>query len=440
VILLSNFRNIFKIPDLMRKLFFTLGVLMVYRIGVFIPVSGINVDLLTTMLRGSSSIFSGFWGYIDTFAGGALANCAIFALGISPYINASIVMQIATMAIPYFEVLSKEGEYGRMQINQYTRYLTLLLSIFYSAGLLTYLGANNLILVDGLGFKLFFVLSVSTGSMFVMWLGEQISLQGLGNGSSLLIFASIVSSFPLDALRTVLAVQNGSITLLMALGIVAFFMAVAAAIVFLEKGERKIPVQYARRIVGNKVYGGQSSYIPFKINNVGVMPAIFATTVLSVPQLIFGFIGRFVDVSTFGDMIQSFGPRGLMYNVLTFLLIILFTFLYTSILFDPQELAGNLKKNGGFVPGIRPGKQTADYFDHILTRIGLVGALYLAALALLPNIAQALVNMPFVLGGTSLLIVVGVALELSSQIESYLLEHNYAGFLSSGRRMKSNVN
>lgn len=435
MVLFNNFWNIFKIPELSRKLFFTLTVLIIYRIGVFMPVSGINIDLLAASMK--TSFVGGFLSYLNTFSGGALSQSSIFALAISPYIVASLVMQFASMAIPQLEVLSKEGEYGRRIINQYTRYLTLFLSIGYSSGLLTYLTTYNLVLTPGIGFKLFFVLCLTTGAMLVMWMGEQISLFGLGNGSSMLIFAGIVSAFPGNILRTVIQVREGSMTLVVALGILAFFIAVAAAIVYLEKGERKIPVHYARRVVGQRVYGGQSTYIPFKINNVGVMPAIFASTILSIPQFIFGLIGSHLGWDAFTSLATDLSRGGLMYNILTFLLIIIFTFVYTSIIFDPNELSQNLKKNGGFIPGIRPGKQTADELDKILTRLGLVGAMYLACLALLPNILQALVYMPFVLGGTSLLIVVGVGLELSSQLEAYLLESNYAGFLSSGSRIKS---
>ncbi|MBY0109877.1 MAG: preprotein translocase subunit SecY [Candidatus Babeliaceae bacterium] len=436
MVLFNNFWNIFKIPELSRKLFFTLTVLIIYRIGVFIPVSGINIDLLAETMK-SSNFVGGFLSYLNTFSGGALQQCALFALGISPYIVASLVMQFASMAIPQLEALSKEGEYGRRIINQYTRYLTLILGIVYSSGLLTYLATYNLVLTPGIGFKLFFVLCLTSGAMFVMWLGEQISLYGLGNGSSMLIFAGIVSAFPQDVLRTVLQVQEGNMSLLVALGILAFFITVAAAIVYLEKGERKIPVHYARRVVGQRVYGGQSTYIPFKINNVGVMPAIFASTILSIPSAVFSFLANYFNWEALSLLATDLSRGGVMYNILTFVLIIVFTFVYTSIIFDPNELSQNLKKNGGFIPGIRPGKQTADELDKILTRLGLVGAIYLACLALLPNILQALVYMPFVLGGTSLLIVVGVGLELSSQLEAYLLESNYAGFLTSGSRIKS---
>ena len=438
MVLLKNFSNIFKIPELTRKLLFTVSVLIVYRLGVFIPVSGVNVAKLADMM-GSASLVGGFLSYLNTFSGGALQQCTIFALGINPYIVASLVMQMATMAVPYLESLSKEGEYGKRIINQYTRYLTLGLSVMYSSGLLVFLEQNNLILTPGIPFKLFFMLTLTTGAMFVMWLGEQISLMGLGNGSSILIFAGIVSAFPKDILLTVSAVQAGNLTLIASLLILAFFIAVSAVIVFLEKGERKIPVHYARRVIGQRVYGGQSTYIPFKINNVGVMPAIFASTVLGMFQVVFGVLSSWLSLGVLKDIADGFSRNGALYNVSTFLLIIIFTFVYTTILFDPNELAQNLKKNGGFVPGIRPGKQTADFFDHILTHIGLVGAIYLGLLALLPNIFQAWVYVPFVLGGTSLLIVVGVGLELSSQIEAYLLEHNYAGFLTSGNRMRSKV-
>ena len=436
MVLFNNFWNIFKIPELTRKLTFTLGVLIIYRVGVYVPVSGINIGLLAQAMK-SSNFVSGFLSYLNTFSGGALEQCALFGLGISPYIVASLVMQVATLAIPELEHLSKEGEYGRRIINQYTRYLTLILGIVYSSGLLTYLASNNLILTPGIGFKLFFVLCLTTGSMFVMWLGEQISLYGLGNGSSMLIFAGIVSKFPQDVFRTVVQVKEGNMSLLVALGILAFFVAVSAAIVYLEKGDRKIPVHYARRVVGQRVYGGQSTYIPFKINNVGVMPAIFASTIISIISGACGLVVNLFSWEVFSSLVADLSTGGILYNILTFILIIVFTFVYTSIVFDPNELSQNLKKNGGFIPGIRPGKQTADELDKILTRLGLVGAIYLAVLALLPNLLRVLVDMPFILAGTSLLIVVGVGLELSSQLEAYLLESNYAGFLSSRNRVKA---
>jgi len=436
VILLRNFKNIFRIRELTQRLFFTLGVLIIFRLGSYIPVAGINITRLTEYMKQASG-FAGLLKYLDIFSGGGLANCTLFALGIGPYITASIIMQVLSMGgVTYLEQLSKEGEYGRKQLNQYTRYLTLLLSVGYSAGYLTFLEVNNLVLTPGYAFRAFFILSVATGSMIVMWLGEQISQHGLGSGSSLLMFAGIVATLPTIVIKTISAVETGSFSSIMAFVVLGIFLAVAAAIVFLEKGERKIPVQYARRVIGQKVYGGQHTYIPFKINSVGVMPAIFASSALNIPTFLIGALAEKYDkLRPFVDAMQE---KGFLYNVLTFGLIVFFSYAYTAMVFKPEDLADNMKKSGGFIPGIRPGKSTADYFDYILVRIGLVGATYLGILVLLPNIMQALISLPqgVYFGGTSLLILIGVALELSSQIESYLIEHRYGSFLSSGRIKK----
>lgn len=436
MVLLKNFKNMFFIPELRKKLFFTLGVLIIERLGLFIPIIGVNAELLAQRM-GQKGLLGGLLGYLDTFSGGALAKGAIFALGISPYISASIMMQMLTMAVPSLELLSKEGDYGRKIINQYTRYLTLLLSVVWSTTFAITLESQGLAITPGWGFRLLAILSLTTGSMFVMWLGEQISLFGIGNGSSMIIFAGIVARFPEYFLRTLTVVfELGTLAGWQALLILAIFIAIIACIIFLEKGERKIPVQYARRIIGQRVYGGQSSYIPFKINSAGVMPVIFATTILQVPLAISGFLAQKAYV--FKVFSEWFAPAGILFNISEFFLIIFFSFFYTALIYNPDELAENIKKNGGFIPGIRPGKKTADFFNYILTRIGLVGAVYLGCLALAPNILSALFEMPFILGGTSLLIVVGVALETSSQIESYLIEHRYEGFLTSGR-MKSRI-
>jgi len=409
---------------------FTLGVLIIDRLGTYIPVSGINVPLLGEYMRQASTLGTLF-SYVDTLSGSALGRCTLFALGISPYITASIAMQLLGMAIPSLEQLLKEGEYGRKVINQYTRYLTLGLSIFWSFSYALFLESQGLVLSPGWGFRLTFVLSLTAGSMFVMWLGEQISLFGVGNGASMIIFAGIVARFPGYVLSTVQAVENGVVSGFAAIFVLLFFLAIIGCIVFLEKGERKIPVQYARRIIGRRVYGGQNTFIPFKINTVGVMPVIFASSFLQIPMAIIGMIAnRWASMSFLATMIS---PRGALFNVLEFVLIIFFTYFYTALVFNPDELAENLRKSGGFIPGVRPGKKTAQFFDFILNRIGLVGAIYLGVLAIIPNILTAAINLPFVMGGTALLIVVGVALEMSSQIESYLIEHNYEGFLATGK-------
>jgi len=407
-----------------------LGILIIYRLGVHIPAIGIDISALHTMMEQAAGL-GGIFKYIDAFSGGALERCTLFSLGIMPYISASIMMQFLTMTLPSFEALQKEGEYGRKILKQYERYLSLVVAIIQSAAFVFVLERNNLVITPGWGFRLLFVLSLTVGSMFVMWLGEQISLFGLGNGSSMIIFANIVARLPEDALKSIYQVQQGLMNGYVALLMVAIFIAIAACIVFLEKGERKIPVQYTRRIVGQRVYGGQSTYIPFKINVPGVMPVIFAGAMLNIPMFIIAmFSERF---AIFKWLSHSMVPTGVLYNIIEFVLIIVFSFVYTALIYNPDELADNMKKSGGFIPGIRPGRKTSEFFNYILTRIGLVGAIYLAGLALLPNILRMFVQMPFSLGGTSLLIVVGVALDTAAQLESYLIEHRYEGFLSAGR-------
>lgn len=430
MILLKNFVNIFFIPELRKKLFFTLAVLIIYRIGGHIPVIGIDVGALHRMMEQAGGL-GGLFQYLDLFSGGMLRQCTIFALGIMPYITASIMMQVLGMTVPALEQMLKEGEYGRKIINQYTRYLSVGVSLIQGAGFIIWLERNGLVLEPGWAFRIMFLISLTAGSAAVMWLGEQISLYGIGNGSSMIIFAGIVAGFPGNIIRTWHQVTEGVLDPVLALVIFLVFIVIIACVVFLEKGQRKIPVQYTRRVVGNKVYGGQSSYIPFKINVAGVMPVIFAGAVLNVPTFTISMLAsRF---SSLQWLSESMMPTGVLYGTLEFILIIFFSYVYTGLQFNPVELADNIKKSGGFIPGIRPGAKTAEFFNYILNRIGLVGAIYLAVLALSPNILRIFVNMPFYLGGTSLLIVVGVALETAAQIESYLIEHRYEGFLSRGR-------
>ena len=434
MILLKNFANIFSIPELRRKLFFTLGVLIIHRLGNHIPVIGIDIDKLAELMAQKTGM-SGLFSYLDMFSGGNLSRCTLFALGIMPYITSSIMMQFLSLSIPTLEQLVKEGEYGRKIINQYTRYLAVGVSIMQSSGLAMLIERYGLVIDPGWGFRLMFILSLTTGSIFVMWLGEQISLFGIGNGSSMIIFSGIVSRFPDDILKTLAAVQEGFIDPVVAGFLFTIAIAIAACIVFLEKSERKIPVQYSRRIVGQRMYGGQSTYIPFKINTAGIMPVIFSNAVLNLPIFLSSLLAtRF---SAFKWLAESLSPAGFLYSTINFVLIIFFSFFYTALVFNPEELADNIKKGGGFIPGIRPGKKTAEFFSHILTRIGVVGAIYLAILALLPNIIHAMIALPFylsgIMSGTAMLIVVGVALETAAQIESYLIEHRYEGFLSTGR-------
>lgn len=430
MVLLKNFINIFFVSELRKKLLFTLGILVVHQIGLHIPVIGIDLDAIRQLMSQKGGL-GGLFAYFDLFSGGALRQCTIFALGIGPYITASIMMQMLSMTIPTLEQLNKEGEYGRKIINQYTRYLTFAVSIMQSLGFAIIAEKYNLVVSPGLGFRLMFILSLTVGSMIVMWLGEQISLFGIGNGSSMIIFAGIVSRFPEDFIKTWASVQEGFMSWEAALLVILVFLGITACIVFLEKGERKIPVQYTRRIVGNKVYGGQSSYIPFKINTAGVMPVIFSQAVLNIPLFIASFLAaRFV---AFQWIVDQMTYTSILYNVVDFILIIFFSFFYTALVFNPEELAENLKKGGAFIPGYRPGRKTAEFFNYILTRIGLVGAIYLGCLAIFPNLLGAFITTPFHLTGTALLIVVGVAMDLAAQIESYLIEHRYDGFLSSGR-------
>ncbi len=430
MVLLKNLKNIFAIPELKRRLLFTLGVIVIHQIGTFIPVIGVNIDLLRNWMEQSSQAGT-VLQYLDIFTGGSLSKATLFALGISPYITASIMMQLLSMSVPTLEQLSKEGEYGRKIINQYTRYLALGLSVMYSFGYASLLEANNLVINPGIPFKILFVLSLSAGALFVMWLSEQISSSGIGNGSSIIIFAGILSQFPSHILKTIAWVQLGNIGIPTALGILAFFLVLTACIVFFEKGERRVPVQYSRRVVGKRVYGGQSTYIPFKINPAGIMPVIFANTFLNLPRVAAYFLAQHFEI--FKGLSDALSRDGILYNALTFALIFFFTYVYTALIFQPPELADQMKKSGGFIPGIRPGKKTEEYFNYILDRIGLIGASYLGILAIMPSILYAFITVPFQFGGVQLLIIVGVALEVAAQIESYLVEHKYEGFLSSGR-------
>jgi len=431
VVLLHNFKNIFYVAELRKKLLFTLGVLAVFRFGVYVPIPGVDLIALNKLM--GSQMAGGFLSYLDFFSGGALRNFAIFALGISPYITSSIMMQLFTIMVPSFEALSKEGEYGRQIINQYTRYLTLGISVMQGLGIATYIERTpGVVLNPGWGFRLAAVLILSVGSLFVMWLGEQINSHGLGNGSSMIIFAGIVASLPLAIIKIYRSLQLEQTDLLV-VGLLAILsVGVICAIVFLERGERKIPVQYAKRVVGQRVYGGQSSYIPLKLNPPGVVPVIFAQAMLGFPLTIIGLVASYFPQasSILNTWLQ---PGNAIYNTLMAGLIIFFAFFYTAIIYNPSELADNIRKSGGFIPGIRPGKRTAEFFDYLLTRVGFPGALYLATLAILPSMLQSIIAFPVIFSGVSLLIVVGVALDSAAQIESHLIERRYEGFLSSGR-------
>jgi len=429
VVLLKSFRNIFKISELRSKILFVITVLIINRLGTYVPVIGVDVSKMAEILQQKSGL-GGLLSYFDMFSGGALGRCTVFALGISPYITASIFLQILGMTIPFFEQLAKEGDYGRKIINQYTRYVTLGLSLVYSFSYALALESYGLVLTPGWLFRIGFMLTLSAGSMLVMWMGDQISLFGIGNGSSVIIFANIVSSYPTSILQLVYKVREGQTHLIMALLVLVVFLAITALIIFLEKGSRNVPIQYTRRVVGNRMFAGQASYIPFKINSAGVMPVIFASTVLNFPSMIAHMLA--IHFPVVQEVVNLFAG-GPLYTVTEFILVIMFSFVYTALAVNPEELSEHIRKGGGFIPGLRPGKNTANYFNYILTRVGLVGAIYLALLAILPTLLQKVFHIPFEQSGTSMLIVVGVALELANQIESYLIEHKYEGFLSSGR-------
>lgn len=431
IVQLQNFKNIFLVGELRKKIAFTLAVLAVYRFGVHIQIPGIDVIALNNLFSSSSA--SGFLNYFDMFSGGALKRFAIFAMGMGPYITASIMMQLLTIMVPTLEALSKEGDYGRRQINQYTRYLTFFVAIVQSFGYITFIEHTpGIILTPGWGFRLTAALFLGIGSLLVMWLGEQINAHGIGNGSSMVIFAGIVASLPMAIGKILTQMQLGQTSLLTIGLLLLITIAVIACIVFLERGERKIPVQYAKRVIGHKVYGGQSSYIPLKLNPSGVVPVIFSQALLGIPGMIVGFFAlRWPELQS--AFLEWFSPMSGLYNLFNAGLIIFFAFFYTAIIFNPSEMADNIRKSGGFIPGIRPGKKTAEFFDYLLTRVGLVGALYLTTLAILPRILYGVWDFPVMFSGVSLLIVIGVGLDLSAQIESYLIERRYDGFLSTGR-------
>jgi len=430
---LEGFQNSARIPELRRRIFFTFGMLAVYRVGVAIPTPGIDNAALKKFFEEAAS---NFFGLVNLFSGGALERFSIFALGIMPYISASIILQLLTVVVPYLERLSKEGEMGRRKITQYTRYgtvgLSIVQSLFISMGLEQIQSPTgaSVVLNPGWAFRLMCVVTLSAGTVFLMWLGEQVTERGIGNGISLLIFAGIVARMP-SAISTTLQFMNeGEISLFVLIGLVFFMIAVVAAIIFMERGQRRIPVQYAKRVVGRKMYGGQSSHLPLKINTSGVIPPIFASSILIFPGTIASFFPDSPIALRAAELLQ---PASTVYNLLYIGLIVFFCYFYTAVSFNPVDVADNMKKFGGYIPGIRPGKKTAEYIDRILTRITLGGALYIAAICILPTILISRFNVTFFFGGTSLLIVVGVALDTMAQMETHLLTRNYEGFMKRGR-------
>ena len=416
-----------KFGDLRRRLVFLLLALVVYRIGAHIPVPGINPDQLQQLFKGQQG---GILSLFNMFSGGALSRFTVFALGIMPYISASIIMQLLTYVLPAFEQLKKEGESGRRKITQYTRYGTLGLALFQSLGIAMALeGSAGLVVTPGFGFRMTAVVSLTAGTMFLMWLGEQITERGLGNGISILIFAGIAAGLPSAIGGLLELVRTGAMSILVAVVIVALVALVTYFVVFVERGQRKILVNYARRQVGNKVYGGQSSHLPLKLNMAGVIPPIFASSIILLPATVVGWFATGDSMRWLKDIAGTLTPGQPIYVLLYASAIVFFCFFYTALVFNPKETADNLKKSGAFVPGIRPGDQTARYIDKILTRLTLVGAIYITLVCLLPEFLILKWNVPFYFGGTSLLIIVVVTMDFMAQVQAYVMSHQYEGLL-----------
>ncbi|MBI5026274.1 MAG: preprotein translocase subunit SecY [Nitrospirae bacterium] len=427
--ILSSFQNIFKIPELKSRVLFTLALLAVYRIGAHIPTPGINGEELSKFLTAKGGALMGFF---DMFTGGALSRLTIFALGIMPYISASIILQLLTVVIPTLGKLAKEGERGRKKIVQYTRYGTVVISAIQSFGIaagIEGMGEGAFVQNPGWSFRLMTMITLTSGTAFIMWLGEQITERGIGNGISLIIFAGIVASLPNAIISTVRLIQAGELPLLFILVLIVVMVVVVGVIIFIERGQRKIPIQYAKRVVGRKIYGGQSTHLPLKINTSGVIPPIFASSIIMFPATIAGFMA----VPWVQSVAKQFSPGTWFYTILYVSMIFFFCYFYTAIIFNPVDIADNLKKYGGFIPGVRPGQKTSDYIYRVLSRITFGGAVYLSVVCVMPEFLMSSFNVPFYFGGTSLLIVVGVALDTISQIESHLITRSYEGFLKKGR-------
>jgi len=429
--LLEGLGGVSKIPELQRRILFTILLLGVYRIGVYIPTPGIdNVALLHYFEQTKGSLFN----LMDMFAGGAFSNFSIFALGIMPYISSSIILQLLTIAVPHLERLSKEGESGRRKITQYTRYGTIGLSMIQGLGISVGLqqmagpSGSPIVLTPGLGFILMTMITLTSGTAFIMWLGEVITEKGIGNGISLIIFAGIVCRIPAAIGNTLRLSMAGELGVLKILIVILIMVLVIGAIVYVEGGQRRIPVQYAKRVVGRKMYGGQSTHLPLKVNTSGVIPPIFASSVIMFPAT----IANFAPQPWLKDIASNLVPGKLVYEVLYVAFIFFFCFFYTAVTFKPDDVAENMKKYGGYVPGIRPGKKTAEYIENVLEKLTFSGAIYVSIICVLPSVLYSLMNVPFWFGGTALLIVVGVAMDTASQIESHLLTRQYEGFMKKG--------
>ena len=425
---MGGFQNIGKIPELKRRILATLALLAVYRVGVHIPTPGIDGRVLASIFEQARGTLLGFF---DMFAGGGLERLSVFALGIMPYISASIILQLLTVVVPTLEKLSKEGEAGRKKITQYTRYGTVIISIIQGFGIAVGLeqmrGAGGELVVynPGWSFRLMTMITLTGGTAFIMWLGEQITEKGIGNGISLIIFAGIVARMPNAIAGTLSLVNSGEMNWFVVLLLTAMMFLVIAFIIFMESSQRRIPVQYAKRVVGRRMYGGQSTHLPLKVNTAGVIPPIFASSILMFPATIASFINH-PYMKKFSELLT---PGSFLHELLYIAFIIFFCFFYTAIVFNPDNVSDNMKKYGGYIPGIRPGKKTSEYIEKILSRVTLIGAIYISFVCVLPTLLVKKFNVPFYFGGTALLIVVGVALDTMKQIEALVLMRHYQGFM-----------
>ena len=432
--MIGSIQGIAKIPELKKRVLFSLFVLAVYRLGCHIPTPGIDGGALANFFQARQSTL---FGLFDMFSGGALSQMSVMALGIMPYISASIILQLMTMVVPHLEKLKKEGEQGRKKITQYTRYGTVFLSIIQGFGIAV--GLEHMTSPDGamivpnggLSFRLLTVITLTAGTVFLMWLGEQITERGIGNGISLIIFAGIVSSFPAATANTFRLIGQGELSVFFMILLVILMVAVVTAIVFVERGQRRVPVQYAKRVVGRKMYGGQTTHLPLKVNTAGVIPPIFASSIIMFPATIANFISQ-DQLSGLQWLVAILAPGHFIHSIIYVAFIFFFCFFYTAVNFNPIDVADNMKRGGGFIPGIRPGKNTADHLDRILTRLTFSGAIYVSAVCVLPEILIYRMNIPFYFGGTALLIVVGVAMDTMSQIETHMLSRHYESFMKRG--------
>ncbi|NOR73139.1 MAG: preprotein translocase subunit SecY [Mariprofundaceae bacterium] len=432
---LGGLTNIGKIPELKNRIIFTLAMLVVYRLGAHIPVPGIDASVLAQFF---SQAQGSLLGMFDMFSGGALSRLTIFALGIMPYISAAIILQLMTVVSPKLEQLKKEGESGRRKITQYTRYGTVFLATFQaigmSIGLESFSVAGQSVVLDpGLQFRAITAITLVAGTIFLMWVGEQVTERGIGNGISMIIFAGIVAGLPSAIGGTLELARTGEYSAFTVLGLFAMAIAVTGVVVWFERAQRRIPIQYAKRQVGNRLYGGQSSFLPLKVNTAGVIPPIFASSLILLPATFAQFTKGSEGFGWLGDLSAILSPGAWLYMTIFTALIVFFCFFYTAIVFNPKDTADNLKKNGGFIPGIRPGQKTSDYIDAVLTRITVVGAAYVALVCLLPQYLISELSVPFYFGGTSLLIVVVVTMDTMSQIQSHLMSHQYEGLMKQAR-------